>query len=190
MSIFLRASGENRVKRQQVIKSFFRNRYNTVLLFLLGFHILLHVSIINVPADFLFDSAYYIPACRAILAGQADTNLAHPSLAKVFIALSIKMFGDCQLGWRFFGIAFGMLSLATLYFFVKKMTNNYNAALTSVVLLSFENLFWIHSGIAMLDIYVLVFITLSFLCYSYGNNRLSSVSLALVPYASSQPFMD
>ena len=177
--LFFAHAGEDRVKKQQVIKSFFGNRYNTFLLFLLGFHILLHVSITNVPADFLFDSAYYIPACRAMLAGQGDTNLAHPSLSKVFIALSIKMFGDCQLGWRFFSITFGMLSLVTIYFFVKKMTNNYNAALTSVVLLSFENLFWIHSGIAMLDIYMLVFITLSFLCYSYGNNRLSSVSLAL-----------
>ena len=38
-------------------------KYNITWILLVGFHSLLHFLIINVPADFLFNSAYYVPAC-------------------------------------------------------------------------------------------------------------------------------
>ncbi|MGI4732796.1 MAG: phospholipid carrier-dependent glycosyltransferase [Janthinobacterium lividum] len=55
---------------------------------------------VQVPHRLVFDETHYVPAARALLAMQGPSNIEHPLLGKILIALSIRLFGDDSLGWR------------------------------------------------------------------------------------------
>jgi dolichyl-phosphate-mannose--protein O-mannosyl transferase len=70
---------------------------------------------VTTPEKFYFDEAHYVPAARAMLEPVLPSlllNPMHPPLAKELMAVSIRVFGDVPLGWRYPSMLFG--SLATV----------------------------------------------------------------------------
>ncbi len=127
-----------------------------------------HLAIANLPNNaFIFDEAYYVPAARNLLLGIA-TNLEHPPLAKLLIALAIKLFGDVTFAWRLPSILFGTLAVWVLYVLTRTLADR-RTALLAAFLLSAETLWFVHSSIAMLDIVSISLALLALLLFVRGE---------------------
>ncbi|WP_338864997.1 glycosyltransferase family 39 protein [Myxococcus stipitatus] len=139
---------------------------------------LLHLIIIDQPpTSYVFDEAHYVPAAKCLFDGTV-CNEEHPPLAKVFIALSIQMFGDCGFGWRLPSVFAGSFTLVLVYLLTRRFTDS-RVALLAAFLLGFENLWFVHSSIAMLDIPAFFFAVLGIYLFTGQRWRLSGVALGL-----------
>ncbi len=120
---------------------------------------------------YIFDERYYVSAAR-VIAGErvtpgdiyyhaapsgADPNAEHPQLGKVIIAGSIDIFGDNAIGWRISAVIFGAAAILLMYWLVRCAGGSPWLALGAASLASFDNLWVVHSRIAVLDIYAVPF---------------------------------
>ena len=108
-----------------------------------------------------------------------DPNHEHPPLAKGMIALSMFLLGDNAWGWRIPSVIFGTISILVFYLLVKKVSKNDLLSFMSVFLFSFDNLVFVHSRIATLDIFMLAFMLVGFYFYFADKPALSALSIAL-----------
>jgi dolichyl-phosphate-mannose-protein mannosyltransferase len=72
---------------------------------------------VTTPEKFYFDEAHYVPAARAMLEPVLPSlllNPMHPPLAKELMAVSIRVFGDVPLGWRYPSVLFGSLAIVAM----------------------------------------------------------------------------
>src|SRR5207302_10515960 len=80
-----------------------------------------------------------------------------PQLGKLIIAGSISLFGNDAIGWRVTAIVFGIAAILLLYWLVRCAGGSSWLALGAAGLATFDNLWLVHSRIAVLDIYVVPF---------------------------------
>jgi predicted membrane-bound dolichyl-phosphate-mannose-protein mannosyltransferase len=147
-----------------------------MLVGLLASVFLLHLLIIDLPKKaYVFDEAHYVPAARCLLEGRI-CNVEHPPLAKALIALGILAFGDNGFGWRLPSVLAGTFALLLVFLITRRFSDD-NTALLAAFLLGFENLWFIHSSIAMLDI-IAFFFALAGL-YFFLRERYALAGLAL-----------
>lgn len=99
---------------------------------------------------FVFDEAYYIPAARKYLAGEAVNN-EHPPIAKFMIVLSILIFGDNPLGWRFFPSLMFSISVMAVGYIAHHLTRRRFVYLTAPLFYGFDVMSFNIGQIAMLD---------------------------------------
>jgi len=163
-----------------------------LLLFTTGFR----VAWLQVPEkDLVFDEAYYVNAARKILSlltsaspeGDStysyavngfDPNTEHPPLAKLIIAAFMEIFGDFSWSFRLPSVIMGVLAVTFLYLLVKKISGP-RVAFFSAFLYSCENLTFIHSRIATLDIYTVAFMVMGFYFHLDRKMLLSAAFIAL-----------
>lgn len=111
----------------------------------------LHLFAASFPSDggMIFDEAHYVKASIATLNGEA-ANVEHTPLTKIFIALSINIFGDYWFGWRFPAI---VCSVLVIYFFYRIASRfvDPKKALVASAFLGFDTLFFVNTSIALLD---------------------------------------
>jgi len=139
----------------------------------------------------IFDEKYYVNAARNILklrqnpdiypnaAPGKDPNIEHPFLGKGIIAFSIMILGDNAWGWRTASVVFGTLALLAFYVLAKKLSGRGDLALFAALLLALSNLFYVHSRIATLDIFLLSLMLVGFYWYEVDRPFLSAFFLAL-----------
>ena len=120
---------------------------------------------------YIFDEHYYVSAARVIAgiattkgeayAGAApagtDPNGEHPQLGKIAIAAGMKLLGDNTSGWRITAVLFGAAAILLMYWLVRCAGGGQWLALGAASLASADNLWLVHSRIAVLDIYVVPF---------------------------------
>ncbi|MCL2615566.1 MAG: glycosyltransferase family 39 protein [Dehalococcoidia bacterium] len=135
-----------------------------LLLVILG----LHLCTITRPDTPLFDEHHYVTDARRILTGEGSDRTEHPPLGKLLIAGGIELFGDNQWGWRLPEILLSTVALAVFYDICRKLGTSHKTAFIAVMLLGLDNLMFIHSGMVMLDIYLVVFTIFAFWCYLKG----------------------
>lgn len=99
-------------------------------------------------------------------------------MAKLIIALSMTLFGNNEYGFRIPSVVFGTLAILVLYLLMKKVSGDRLLSLMTCFLFSFDNLVFVHSRIATLDISLLFFLILGVYLYSCGRFVLSGISLA------------
>ncbi len=87
----------------------------------------------------------------------------HPTLGKLFIAAGIRSFGMTPFGWRFAGTFFGVLILAVLYVFAKRIFRRTDYALVMAGLFAVDCMHFAQTRIATIDTYALFFTLLMFL---------------------------
>ena len=144
------------------------------------------------PGLLIFDESYYVNVARILLRlpqqptvfenaipGIDSVNQEHPLLAKLLIALSMSVLGDNGWGWRMASVCFGLLSIFVLYLLLKKSSKNQLVAIIGTFLFSFDNLVFVHSRIATLDIFMLGFMLMGFYFYFCGRIKSSAVAMAL-----------
>ncbi|MDA8219078.1 MAG: glycosyltransferase family 39 protein [Dehalococcoidales bacterium] len=142
--------------------------------------------------DLIFDEVYYVNAARVILgwpvpegapyadaAQGIDPNAEHLPLAKVMLAGSMQLFGDNAYGWRLPSVLLGTAAVGLLYLIVRRVTGRDGLALFAAFLFSLDNLVFIHSRIATLDIYMLAFMLGGVYLHVAGRPLLAGAVLAL-----------
>src|ERR1700693_2309420 len=143
-----------------------------VILFLAA-HFLLLVGV-TTPEKFYFDEVHYVPAARQMLEPvmpQPMLNPMHPPLAKQLIALSIRVFGDEPLGWRYPGVLFGSLAIVAMYLCGLALFAAQGPAIASALLAFFNQMLYVQSRIAMLDIFSLAFSLFAVASFMHGFRK-------------------
>jgi len=149
--------------------------------------------------NLIFDEVFYVNAARVILGIQQhplifgehkppsfiqiveglDPNIEHPPLAKLIITTSIWLVGDNGWGWRLPSVIFGSASILLFYLLLRQLTQKKMAPIVGSFLFGFDNLIFVHSRIATLDIFMLAFMLLGFYLFFKEKPILSGVALAL-----------
>lgn len=126
----------------------------------IGFFVLCLIRL-AVPNTPYFDEVHYLPAARALLDGSEYLNREHPLLGKELIALGIALFGDNAWGWRIVSVFAGT---GTLYAFMRALwfaSMSRYASIAYGVLLASGFALFVHSRIAMLDVFFVAFLALA-----------------------------
>jgi dolichyl-phosphate-mannose-protein mannosyltransferase len=129
---------------------------------------------ITTPEKFYFDEVHYVPAARQMLEPvmpQPMLNPMHPPLAKQIIALSIHSFGDVPLGWRYPAVLFGALAIVAVYLCGLALFAAQGPAIAASLLAFFNQMLFVQSRIAMLDIFALTFGLFATAAFLYGYRQ-------------------
>jgi dolichyl-phosphate-mannose-protein mannosyltransferase len=127
----------------------------------------MHFAIINNPQELVFDEQHYVKDARFIIDNHETQRTEHPPLAKLFVVAGIKIFGDNPLGWRFFSVVFGTITIVLFYLLCRRLELSRTAASIATFLLALENMTFVQASVAMLDVYFLTFMVAAFLLYVY-----------------------
>ncbi|MEY3904514.1 MAG: hypothetical protein RIT08_430, partial [Actinomycetota bacterium] len=141
---------------------------------------------LNQPSGYIFDEVYYAKNANSLISsaveldgqGQAEF-VVHPPLGKWLIAIGIRVFGNSEFGWRFASAIFGSLSILLIYLVAKKLFNSEFLSITAALLMTFDGLNLVMSRVALLDIFLMFFILLSFYFLTINNLWLSGSAIGL-----------
>jgi len=141
----------------------------SVIIFLVS-HAALLIGI-TTPDKFVFDEVHYVPAARQMLepvVPQPMLNPMHPPLAKQFIALSLHVFGDNPLGWRYPSTLFGAFALVAIYLCGLALFRRQAPAVAAVLIAGFNQMLFVLARTAMLDIFALTFSLFGIAAFLFG----------------------
>ena len=88
----------------------------------------MHFSIIRIPDKPVFDEVHYVTDARGIISGHETIRGEHPSLGKLFVIAGMLIFGDNALGWRFFSVILGAISIVLFYLICRNLSLSRRAA--------------------------------------------------------------
>ncbi len=97
----------------------------------------------------------------------------HDSLQPVYV------YTDNAFGWRFFSIVFGTAGIVIVYFICRKLRLSPKATLLATFLFAAEDMTFLHSGLALLDVYLVTFMLAAVWCYLDERYLWSGVLVAL-----------
>ncbi|MEM2901331.1 MAG: glycosyltransferase family 39 protein [Candidatus Bathyarchaeia archaeon] len=139
----------------------------------------LSILVASAYDELIFDEVWYVNAARTFLVNRVCERPEHPPLAQLFIALGMLTFGDTPLGWRFFSVTFSVIALYFYHRLVMDQTLNYDLALSSMIVLAINKLYFTFSTLGVLDIYMLSFIVISIFLASKRRFIESSIFMAI-----------
>ena len=140
---------------------------------LVAAHFALLVGIAT-PEKFVFDEVHYVPAARQMLEKAPQEpmlNPMHPPLAKQIMALSIRVFGDNSVGWRYPGVVFGALSVVAIYLCALAVFASHEGAIAASLIAFFNQMLFVMARTAMLDIFALGFGLLGIAAFLHGFGK-------------------
>jgi dolichyl-phosphate-mannose-protein mannosyltransferase len=129
------------------------------------------------PKGFVFDEFYASDACLYVFGPyghcltDTEISVVHPPLGKWLIGAGIRLLGFTPRGWRLAPLVAGALSVAVLYLLARRLLGSTLAASLAAGLLTFDFLHFVMSRTAMLDVFVVFFGLVSFLCLLYDRDR-------------------
>ncbi len=92
---------------------------------------------------------------------------------------TIYLFHDNALGWRFFSVIFGTINIFLIYFICKKLQLSWKASVAATFLMALDDMTFLHSGLALLDVYEVTFLLAGFLLYLHSKYMGTGVAFAL-----------
>ncbi|WP_246666831.1 phospholipid carrier-dependent glycosyltransferase [Bradyrhizobium guangdongense] len=149
-----------------------RSAVLAVAIFLIA-HLVLLIGI-STPEKFVFDEVHYVPAARQMLQPvlpKPVLNPMHPPLAKELIAVSIAVFGDNALGWRYPATLFGALAIVAIYLCGLALFASQAPAIAAALIAICNQMLFVQSRIAMLDIFALAFGLLATAAFMHGFRK-------------------
>ena len=164
--------------RLKSLPSWLRPGETQLILFLALITLLLHLATIAHDSGLIFDEIHYVPEARSMISDGELINIEHPSLGKLFVTVGIRIFGDNPWGWRVSSVIFAVASTVLLYMVCRELVGKRAAFLATVVFV-FENLVFVLSGIAMLEVFSFTFMLLAFLFYLRSKYVLAGLAFAL-----------
>ena len=117
---------------------------------------------LTIPTKPYFDEIHYLPAARQYLALGKYVNREHPLLGKEIIAAGMQLFGDRALGWRIFPTVAGALALFAGMRAMWFAARSRFATVAYGMLLASGFYLFVNARIAMLDIFMVAFVTLAY----------------------------
>lgn len=126
-----------------------------------------------------FDEVYYARAGYEFINGLDTYENTHPPLGKVFISISMLIFGINPFGWRIAGVLFGILMLPVIYLFGRDITKSRYLGSLTTVLFAFDFMHFTQTRIATIDVFVTFFIILMYwLMYRYSKTSFYDTKLS------------
>jgi len=166
------------------------NRHWLLLILLLALFLGLRLWRLGYPPIPYFDERYYFEAARSILEHGQDPNFMHPPLGKELIAsgmvvgralatamehlgkagefifgLGVRFWGGEGVGRRIASLTAGLLTLALVAVFSYALFRDRAVVFLSTFLLGFDFLHFVQSRIAMLDVFLGMFILAGYLAF-------------------------
>jgi predicted membrane-bound dolichyl-phosphate-mannose-protein mannosyltransferase len=92
---------------------------------------------------------------------------------------SIYTYIDNAFGWRFFSIIFGTIGIILFYFICRKLKFSWKITMLATFLFAFEDMTFLHSGLALLDVYMVTFMLAALLTYLDGKYLWMGIFVAL-----------
>jgi dolichyl-phosphate-mannose--protein O-mannosyl transferase len=134
-----------------------------LIVILAVFNLGLRLFRLDQPPETYFDElAAYVPAARDYLQGNFSTNFEHPLLGKLLIGAGIALLGDNPWGWRVASAVFGTAGVILTYLLARRMfaarPGRTWTSLLAALFLSLDFMWFVHSRIALLEIFLAVFI--------------------------------
>jgi len=163
-----------------------------LILLLLIFSAILFYRLGDPDGALIFDETYYVQDARVMLGhlvtseglpdkwySGGDPNAEHPVLAKLIMATFISVFQADGTGWRLPSVVLGILSVGMVYGIALALGASRAQARLAAAVLAFDNLFFIHSRIATLDIYLVGFSLLGTWLYLRKQYELAGIAFGL-----------
>ncbi|MCS7116764.1 MAG: phospholipid carrier-dependent glycosyltransferase [Nitrososphaerales archaeon] len=148
----------------------------SIILTLLAF--LIRIWRLEEPNALVFDEFYYAQAAYSYVKNLTDPNWVHPPLGKEMISIGILIFGYNPFGWRIVSAIIGALSITIIYLTADEIFRKPFISFSSAFILTFDPFHFIHSRIALLDIFLAFFILTGFYAYvKYIKQNVKSKSL-------------
>jgi dolichyl-phosphate-mannose-protein mannosyltransferase len=109
-----------------------------------------------------FDEIYFAQTAFDQLNKLEPMEWTHPPLGKSLIAAGIVLFGMNPFGWRFVGTIFGILMIAVMYLFGKRLFKKSEFAFIAAFLMTFDFMHFTQTRIATVDVFAVMFIILMY----------------------------
>jgi len=124
------------------------------------------------PDKVIFDETYYAKDARSLLDHAVELNekndgpgfVAHPPLGKWCIALGEWLFGFNSFGWRIGAVVAGTISVLILVRLARRMFGSTLLGCIAGLLLALDGLHFVSSRVALLDIFLMMFVLAAFAC--------------------------
>jgi len=143
---------------------------------ILGFALTLRLWRLNQPKGYIFDEIYYAKNAASLINDGVELNsqgdaefVVHPPLGKWVIGLGIKAFGDNEFGWRISAALVGTASVLLIFMITQLLFNSVFLSNTAAALMAFDGLHLVMSRVALLDIFLMFFILLTFYLLLQNN---------------------
>ena len=141
---------------------------------------------LNLPSGYIFDEVYYAKNAASLITTGVELNdqgesefVVHPPLGKWLIGIGIRIFGNNEFGWRFSAAIFGSFAVLLIYLIVKKLFTSEFLSITAALLFALDGLNLVMSRVALLDIFLMVFILLAFYFLLLNNYLAVGIALGL-----------
>ena len=120
-------------------------------------------------SPFVFDELYFANDAHKDLLGQ-DYIDPEPPLAKLIIAVGIKLFGFNSWGWRFMPALFGTALVPLMYLLARQLLTVRFFAVAAGVLTAFDGMTFVESRTAVIDIIPITLAVLAYLIFHLHLN--------------------
>ena len=141
---------------------------------------------LDTPKGYIFDEIYYAKNAYSLISSGVELDqeggsefVVHPPLGKWLIGIGIKLFGNNEFGWRSSSALFGSASVLLIYLIAKRLFKSEFLALTAALLMAVDGLSLVMSRVALLDIFLMFFILLTFYFLLKENYWLSGMAIGL-----------
>jgi dolichyl-phosphate-mannose-protein mannosyltransferase len=138
------------------------------------------------PKGYIFDEIYYAKNAFSLISSGVELDqeggaefVVHPPLGKWLIGIGIKLFGNNEFGWRSSSALFGSASVLLIYLITKRLFKSEFLALSAALLMALDGLSLVMSRVALLDIFLMFFILLTFYFLLKENYWLSGLAIGL-----------
>jgi dolichyl-phosphate-mannose-protein mannosyltransferase len=163
-----------------------RFRHLAPISIIIGFALTLRLWRLNLPKGYIFDEVYYAKNAASLITDGVELNeqgesefVVHPPLGKWLIGIGIKLFGNNEFGWRVIAALVGSVSVLLIYLIVQRLFNSLFLSNTAAALFALDGLHLVMSRVALLDIFLMFFILLSFYLILRNDLWLSGVVIGL-----------
>ena len=163
-----------------------RFRHLAPISIIIGFALTLRLWRLNLPKGYIFDEVYYAKDAASLITHGVELNeggmaefVVHPPLGKWLIGIGIKLFGNNEFGWRVIAAVVGSASVLLIYLIVQRLFNSLFLSNIAAALFALDGLHLVMSRVALLDIFLMFFILLSFYLILRDNLWLSGVIIGL-----------
>ena len=159
-----------------------RFRHLAPISIIVGFALALRLWRLNLPKGYIFDEVYYAKNAASLITDGVELNeqgaaefVVHPPLGKWLIGIGIKLFGNNEFGWRVIAAIVGSASVLLIYLIVQRLFNSLFLSNIAAALFALDGLNLVMSRVALLDIFLMFFIMLTFYLILRDNLWLSGV---------------
>lgn len=147
-----------------MLKKLFKDKTLLVVLGLVIISLILHLTHISWPDWQIFDEIYYFNWAKDYIDSKYFFDV-HPPLGKLFISLGLKIFNNTLFGARFFQAIVGSILIYFVYYLAKILFKNKTVGLFTAILFFLETSIYVESRFALINIFILFFTVLSFICF-------------------------